>query len=188
MGSGSGHFQNVWFSSGNTSFFKECQSAPGGGPGGVFHEHLGPRGGPGGPRGARATSRGGSRGPFGGSPLTRGGPEGGPGERFFSQGAHLLNRGAPKTIKNPLSFIVFSPLGGFEEIVYKGPKGAAQQGRIQGIQGGSQMGPQGPSGAPGGGPGGPQGVPGPILGKQGGAKGGPPLFDGAEIVSGGYGG
>ena len=59
MGSGNGHLQNVWFSLGNTSFFKECRSAPGGVPGRVFHEHLGPRGGPGGPRGARATSRGG---------------------------------------------------------------------------------------------------------------------------------
>ena len=115
----------------------------------------------GGPWGARATSRGGSRDPFGGNPLTRGGPEGGPREPFFLQGPHLLNRGAPKTIKKPLSFMVFSPLGGFEEIVYKGPKGAGQQGRIQGVQGGSQMAPQGPWGVPGGGQGGPRGSKGP---------------------------
>ncbi len=82
----------------------------------------------------------------------------------------MLNRDAPKTIKNPMSFIVFSPLGGFEEIVYKGPKGAAQQGRIQGVQGGSQMGPQGPSGPPGGGQGRPRGSQGPSWGSKGGPK------------------
>ncbi len=66
MGSGSGHLRNVWFSLGNTSFFKECQSAPGGGPGRVFRVNLGPRGGPGVPRGARATFRAPPWGPFGG--------------------------------------------------------------------------------------------------------------------------
>ena len=86
MGFGNGNFQNVLFSSVNTSFFKESQRAARGGPGRVFRENLGPRGGPGGARGARATSRGGARDPFGGNPLTRGGPGGGARGGFFFPG------------------------------------------------------------------------------------------------------
>ena len=185
MGSGDGHLQNVWFSSGNTSFFKEWQSGPGGGPGRVFRENLGPRGGPGEPPGGARHFPGGARDPFGDDPLTRGGTEGGPGESFFFQGSRLLNRGAPKTIKKPWSFIVFLRLEGFEEIVYKGPKGAAQQGRIQGIQGGSQMEPQGPSGVPGGGQGSPRGVQGPSWGSKGGPKEAHPSLSRPKMVSGG---
>ena len=135
-----------------------------------FSRKFGAPGGPGGPPGGARQFLGGPSGPIRGNPLTRGGPEGGPREPFFFQGAHLLNRGAPKTIKNPLSFILFSPLWDIGEIVQKGPKGATHQGRIQGIQGGSQMGPKGPSGVPGGGQGGPRGPQGPSRGSRGAKK------------------
>ena len=118
----------------------------------------------------RAPFSGGALGTHSGESVNSGGARGGPKGAFFFQGAHLLNWGAPKTIKNPLSFILFSPLWDFGEIVQKGPKGATQQGRIQGGQGGSQMGPKGPSGVPGGGQGGPRGPKGPSRGSKGAKK------------------
>ena len=145
-----------------------------GGPWVGFSRKSGAPGGAGPPPGGARHFLGGPSGPIRGNPLTLGGPEGGPREPFFFQGAHLLNWGAPKTIKNPLCFILFSPLWDFWEIVQKGPKGATQQGRIQGVQGGSQMGPKGPSGVPGGGQGGPRGPKGPSRGGKGGAQGATP--------------
>ncbi len=147
--------------------FRRTPEYPRGGDGASFSRNFEVPGGPGGSPGCARHFLGGSPGPIRGHPLTRGGPEGGPREPFFFQGAHLLNWGAPKTIKNPLCFILFSPLWDFGEIVQKGPKGATHQGRIQGIRGGGQMGPKGPSGVPGGGQGGPRGPKGPSRGSKG---------------------
>ena len=159
MGFGNGNFQNVLFSSVNTSFFKESQSAPRGVPGRVFRENLGPRGGPGGARGPRATSRGGARGPFGGNPLSRGGPAGGPGEAFFFQGPRLLNRGAPKTAKNHCVLLYFRHWGVLRKSSRRDRRAPSNRDGTRGSRGVAGWGPRGPGGGPGaagGGPGGPR--------------------------------
>ena len=96
LGFGSGQSQNVWFSLGNTTFFKYRQSAPGDPPGAFCTSFWDPRGGPGTPPGGRAVFQGGPGGPFGGPWAFRGGARGGPEAPVMTSAGYTLVFPSPK--------------------------------------------------------------------------------------------
>ena len=108
MGLGSRRPQNVWFSSGNTTFSKNRQSAPGGPPGAFFQGSRKPPEGPGTPRGIFDVFRGGPRTPSGLRREIPGGPRGAKGAPFLVPGGRFITFGGPGNVEKQLVFIVKS--------------------------------------------------------------------------------
>ena len=114
MGPGSRQPQNVCFYTGNTTFFKKRQSAPGGGPGCVFRVNLEPREGPGPPRVIFDVFRGGPRPPSGLRSEIPGGARGAKGAPFLLSGPRFGSSGVLLAAENGECFLRGSggPSGG----------------------------------------------------------------------------